>query len=195
MELKVEETSIEGLVILESNVFQDERGFFTENYHKQHFLDHGLSCEFVQENHSRSAYKVLRGFHYQDMSAPMGKLVRCTVGTIWDVAVDLRINSPTFGQCLGVELSADNMKQFMVPVGFGHAFVTLTYFAEVQYKCTGYYNSSSEGNIAWNDPALGVDWPFDDPILSDRDNNGNSLDDYLANPAFTYDSSSATGSS
>jgi len=185
MQLTVEKTSIEGLIILAGKVFRDSRGFFAESYHKEHFRDHGLDYEFVQENHSRSSYKVLRGFHYQDMRAPMGKLVRCTAGAILDVAVDLRLNSPTLGQWLGVQLSADNMKQFMVPVGFGHAFVTLTDFAEVQYKCTGYYDSSAEGNIAWNDPSIGVEWPFEDPLLSDRDKKGKSLEEYLARPAFT----------
>ncbi len=127
----------------------------------------------------------MRGFHYQDMSAPVGKLIRCTVGAIFDVGVDLRVKSPTFGQWVGVELSADNMKQFMLPSGFGHAFVTLTDFAEVQYKCTGYYTPSSEGSIAWNDPDIGVDWPFDDPLLSSRDQKATSLAEYLKNPAFT----------
>jgi len=178
---------MEGVVVIETDFFRDERGFFIENYHKRRFMTNGLNYEFVQDNHSRSAYKVLRGFHYQDMSAPMGKLVRCTLGKILDVVVDLRLESPTLGQWIGVELSAENMKQLMVPVGFGHAFITLSDFAEVQYKCTGYYTSSSEGTIAWHDPDIAVDWPVKDPILSNRDKNGMSLKEYLKKSAFTYD--------
>ena len=116
----------------------------------------------------------------------MGKLVRCTVGAVLDVAVDLRVGSPTFGQWVGEELSADNMRQIMVPPGYGHAFATLSDFAEVHYKCTGLYTPESEGGVRWNDPEIGVKWPFDDPVLSGRDQQSGSLQDYLKEPAFKY---------
>lgn len=186
MDIHVTKTKLDGVVVIDTDFFRDERGFFIEAYHKQRYAEHGLDYEFVQDNHSRSAKGVLRGFHYQDMTAPMGKLVRCTVGAVLDVAVDLRVGSPTFGQWVGVELSADNMRQVMVPDGFGHAFVTLSDFAEVHYKCTGYYTPPSEGTVAWNDPDVGVDWPIKEPILSGRDQNGMSLKQYLEHPAFRY---------
>jgi dTDP-4-dehydrorhamnose 3,5-epimerase len=186
MEIRVIETKLEGVVIIETDFFRDERGFFIENYHKQRFADHGLHYDFVQDNHSRSGYGVLRGFHYQDLTAPMGKLVRCTVGRILDVALDLRVGSPTFGQYVAVELTAENMRQVMVPVGFGHLFLTLSDVAEVHYKCTGYYTPPSEGTVAWNDPDVAVDWPIKEPLLSKRDRGGMSLKEYLKKPAFTY---------
>ena len=190
MDMRVTSTKLESVVLVEMDFFRDERGFFIENYHKQRFAEHGLSYDFVQDNHSRSAAKVLRGFHYQDMSAPMGKLVRCTVGRILDVAVDLRVGSPTFGQWVAEELSAENMRQLMVPAGFGHAFLTLSEFAEVHYKCSGYYTPSSEGTLSWNDPEVSVEWPIQDPILSNRDLSGMSLQQYLERPAFSYGSTS-----
>jgi dTDP-4-dehydrorhamnose 3,5-epimerase len=116
----------------------------------------------------------------------MGKLVRCTVGAVLDVAVDLRVGSPTFGQYAAVELSAENMRQLMVPGGFGHAFLTLSEATEVHYKCTGYYTPSAEGSIAWNDPEVGMPWPVAEPVLSARDQQGMSLQQYLENPAFHW---------
>jgi dTDP-4-dehydrorhamnose 3,5-epimerase len=186
MDIHVTKTKLDGVVVIDTDFFRDERGFFIEVYHKQRYADAGLDYEFVQDNHSRSERKVLRGFHYQDITAPMGKLVRCTAGAILDVAVDLRVGSPTFAQWVAVELTADNMRQIMVPDGFGHAFATLSEVAEVSYKCTGLYTPSSEGGVRWNDPDLAVDWPFDDPILSGRDQNSGSLQDYLRAPAFHY---------
>jgi dTDP-4-dehydrorhamnose 3,5-epimerase len=180
----VAKTPLDGVVIVEIKYFQDERGFFIENWHKRDFAAAGLDLEFVQEGHSRSSYGVLRGMHYQDMTAPMGKLVRCTVGRIFDVAVDLRVNSPTFSKWFGVELSADNKKQIYVPPGFAHGFAVLSEFAEVQYKQTGFYTPSAEGTLAWNDPDVGIAWPINQPILSKRDQNGMSLKEYLKNPAF-----------
>jgi len=186
MKIHVLPTKLEGVLVIETDYFRDERGFFIENYHKQRFHEHGLDYGFVQDNHSRSSYKVLRGLHYQDMTAPMGKLVRCTVGRIFDVAVDLRAGSPTFGQWFGIELSPENMRQVMVPPGFGHGFVTLSDFGEVHYKCTGYYVPAAEGTLAWNDPDVGIDWPIKDPNLSKRDSAGMSLKKYSEKPAFTY---------
>jgi len=186
MDITVTPTKLEGVLIIDTDYFRDERGFFIEAYHKQRYMEHGISYEFVQDNHSRSGAKVLRGFHYQDMTAPMAKLVRCTVGAILDVAVDLRVGSPTFGQYVAVELTADNMRQLLVPEGFGHAFATLSQVAEVHYKCSGYYSPPSEGTVAWNDPDIGVPWPYDDPVISARDSQGMSLQQYLERPAFRY---------
>jgi dTDP-4-dehydrorhamnose 3,5-epimerase len=174
------------VVVIQPDVFRDDRGFFYESYHKKRFAELGVTDEFVQDNHSRSMYGVLRGIHYQDMSAPMAKLVRCTLGRILDVAVDLRAGSPTFGRSSAVELSADNLRQLLVPVGFGHAFLTLSDIAEVQYKCSGYYTPAAEGAIAWNDPELAIDWPIKDPVVSAKDRAAPSLQSYRKTPAFSY---------
>jgi dTDP-4-dehydrorhamnose 3,5-epimerase len=184
MKTRLVRTPLDGLVVVEIDYFQDERGFLIESWQKQDFAKAGLDLEFVQDNHSRSKYGVLRGLHYQDMTAPIGKLVRCTLGAIFDVGVDLRVDSPTFGRWFGVELTADNKKQLYVPVGFAHGFATLSEFADVQYKQTGFYTPSAEGAVAWNDPDLGIAWPIKDPILSKRDQDGISLKEYLENPAF-----------
>lgn len=184
MKTHVVPTQLPDLSVVEIDYFKDERGFFIESWHRRDFAEAGLDLEFVQEGHSRSVRNVLRGLHYQDMTAPMGKLVRCTVGAIFDVAVDLRVGSPTFGKWCGIELSADNKNQLHVPPGFAHGFATLTEIAEVQYKQTGFYTPASEGTLAWNDPEVGVNWPVSEPILSKRDQNGMSLKDYLRNPAF-----------
>jgi len=172
--------------LIEVDCHQDERGFLVESYHERRFAEHGIVEEFVQDNHSRSRVGVLRGFHYQDMTAPTAKLVRCSAGTILDVAVDLRANSPTFGRWYSLELSSENMRQLLIPIGFGHAFLALSEFADVQYKCTGYYSPSAEGAIAWNDPDIGVDWPVANPIVSRRDQAAPSLREYLRQPAFRY---------
>lgn len=184
MEIRLIPTELPGVVIVETAFVQDERGFFIESYHKARYVAHGLTDEFVQDNHSRSRRGVLRGIHYQDMTAPLGKLVRCTAGTILDVAVDLRVDAPTFGRSVLVELSAENMRQLWVPVGFGHAFLTLSEAAEVQYKCTNYYAPAAEGAIAWNDPDLAIPWPIDAPTLSKRDSAAMSLRAYREHPAF-----------
>ena len=172
--------------MIEPDVFRDDRGFFFESYHKQRFAELGVTDEFVQDNHSRSMQGVLRGIHYQDMSAPMAKLVRCTLGRILDVAVDLRAGSPTFGRWSAAELSADNKRQLLVPVGFGHAFLTLSDVAEVQYKCSGFYTPAAEGAIVWNDPELAIDWPIKDPVVSAKDRAAPSLRSYRKTPAFSY---------
>ncbi len=131
-------------------------------------------------------YGVLRGLHYQDERAPMAKLVRCTLGGILDVAVDLRVGAPSFGRWVAVELSADNFRQLLIPSGFGHGFVVLSEVAEVQYKCTGLYTPEAEGAVLWNDPAIGIEWPVSAPTLSKRDLAAQSLEQYLQNPAFRY---------
>jgi dTDP-4-dehydrorhamnose 3,5-epimerase len=186
MDITVTKTKLDGVVLIDTDFFRDERGFFIEAWHADRYREHGLPDAFVQDNHSRSAQKVLRGLHYQDMTAPMGKLVRCTSGAILDVAVDLRVGSPTFGEWVGAELTEENMRQIWVPDGFAHGFATLSEFAEVQYKCSGLYTPPSEGGIAWNDPEIGIEWPFEDPVLSGRDQNNMSLKQYLEKPAFRH---------
>ena len=187
MDIRVVPTALEGVVIVETAFARDERGFFIESYHRQRYVEHGFTDPFVQDNHSRSRGGVLRGIHYQDLSAPMAKLVRCTAGRIFDVAVDLRVGSPTFGRWVGEELSDDNMKQLFVPVGFGHAYLTLTETADVQYRCTNYYTPPAERCLAWNDPDIDAAWPIlSAPVLSARDAAGMSLREYLQHPAFRY---------
>lgn len=186
MAIQVTQTGLEGLLLIEPEVFHDPRGFFLESYNKREFAKWGIALEFVQDNHSRSIHKVLRGLHFQDMTAPQAKLVRCTLGRILDVAVDLRVGSPTFAQWFAVELSPENARQLLVPVGFAHGFAVLSEVAEVQYKCDAYYTPSAEHVVLWNDPDIGIRWPFSDPILSKRDQAGMSLKDYLAAPKFVY---------
>jgi dTDP-4-dehydrorhamnose 3,5-epimerase len=141
----------------------------------------------VQDNHSRSARGTVRGIHYQDTSAPMAKLVRCTAGTVLDAAVDLRLGSPRFGQWVAVELTAETMKQLFVPVGYGHAFQALTEGAEVQYRCTGAYAPAAEGAVRWDDPELAMPWPIAEALLSPKDAVAQSLAEYRARPAFRFE--------
>ena len=184
MKTRLVRTPLAGVVVVEIDCSWDERGFFIESWSERDFAAVGLEAEFVQDNHSRSCRDVLRGLHYQDMTAPIGKLLRCTLGSVFDVAVDLRMSSPTFGKWFGIELSADNKKQLYVPAGFAHGFAVLSEYAELQYKQTGYYAPASEGTLAWNDPDIGITWPISNPVLSERDQNGMSLREYSKNPAF-----------
>lgn len=163
-------TEIPDVLIIEPKVFGDERGFFFESYNEQAFLDKaGISVTFVQDNHSRSRQNVLRGLHYQ-IQQPQGKLVRAVVGTIFDVAVDIRKQSPTFGQWVGCLLSAENKRLLWVPAGFAHGFLVVSEVAEVLYKTTDYYAPQHERSILWNDPDLAIDWSLTDPpILSAKD--------------------------
>jgi len=185
MKMRTNKTSLDGLLVVEIDFFRDERGFFMESWHKRNFAEAGLPYEFVQDSHSRSTYSVLRGLHYQDMRAPIVKLVRCTVGRVFDVAVDLRVSSPTFGQWFGIELTAENKTQLLVPLGFAHGFLTLSDVCEIQYKQTEYYRPEAESGVAWNDKDIAIDWPLrNPPILSRRDQNQASLKQYLQNPAF-----------
>ena len=186
MNIRVTPTALSPVLVIETDFFRDDRGFFVESYHRQRYREHGIDFEFVQDNHSRSARNVLRGIHYQAGAAPMTKLIRCTFGAIWDVAVDLRVGSPSFGRWVAIELSADNMKQVLAPAGFGHAFLTLTDFADVQYRCDAYYTPEAEGAVAWNDADIGIAWPCASPILSKKDAAARSLKEYLQNPAFRY---------
>jgi dTDP-4-dehydrorhamnose 3,5-epimerase len=179
-------TPLEGVVLLEPLVLRDDRGFFLESYHQRRWVELGIDVAFVQDNHSRSAHGVLRGLHYQDLTAPMAKLVRCTRGRVFDVAVDLRLGSLTFGRWFGVELSEDNQRQLFVPVGFGHGFQVVSEIAEVQYKCSNYYAPAAEGAVLWNDPELNIAWPVPAPSLSRRDQAARSLAQYREAPAFHY---------
>ena len=186
MRTTITPTSLDGVVIVEIDYFRDERGFFIETYRRSLFAELGLPTDFVQDNHSRSRRGVLRGIHYQDERAPMGKLVRCTRGAVWDVAVDLRLGSPTFGCWTAVQLDDESLRQIYIPVGFGHAFAVLSDVADIEYRCTGYYAPESEGTVAWNDPDLAITWPVEQPILSARDQRGMTLAEYRAQPAFRY---------
>jgi dTDP-4-dehydrorhamnose 3,5-epimerase len=176
--MNVIQTPIDGLLIIEPKVFGDDRGFFYESFNAQRFAElTGIQLPFVQDNHSRSAHGVLRGLHYQIQQA-QGKLVRVTAGSVFDVAVDLRKSSPTFGQWHGVELSAENRRQFWIPPGFAHGFVVTSDFAEFLYKTTDYYAPAHERSLLWNDPAIGIDWPVDGaPLLSAKDQKGLPLAD------------------
>ncbi len=179
--MKVIETAIPGLLILEPKVFGDARGFFMESYNARAFGEAtGLAPDFVQDNHSRSAKGVLRGLHYQIEQA-QGKLVRAVRGSVFDVAVDLRKSSPTFGQWAGVELSEDNHRQLWIPPGFAHGFLVTSESADFLYKTTDYYAPQYERSLAWNDPTVGVEWPLHllggAPLLSAKDVAGKALAD------------------
>ena len=169
--MNVVPTKISDVLVIDPAVHADERGFFMESWHRTKFAAHGIDCELVQDNHSCSAQGTLRGLHYQ-IERPQGKLVRATVGETFDVAVDLRKSSPTFGQWAGVYLSADNKRMLWVPPGFGHGFYVTGGPAEVEYKCSDYYSREHERCIRWDDPDVGIEWPLNgDPILSDKDRN------------------------
>ena len=175
--MNVVKTSLNDCVIIEPKVFGDGRGFFLEAFHTSRYADlAGISLPFVQDNHSRSSKGVLRGLHFQK-TKPQGKLVRVVRGEVYDVAVDIRIESSTFGNWEGVILSEENKKQFWVPPGFAHGFVVLSDFADFEYKCTDYYDPSDEGSVLWNDPDLDIPWPLADPILNNRDASADRLVD------------------
>lgn len=175
--MNVIKTKLADCVIIEPKVFGDARGFFLETFQAERYASMaGITLGFVQDNHSRSSKGVLRGLHFQ-ISKPQGKLVRVVRGEVFDVAVDIRPGSATFGQTAGVILSEDNKKQFWVPPGFAHGFVVLSDVADFEYKCTDYYDPSDEGSLLWNDPALAIEWPIDAPLLSDKDKNAGLLAD------------------
>ncbi|MFD1776566.1 dTDP-4-dehydrorhamnose 3,5-epimerase [Paenibacillus rhizophilus] len=184
--MKFTKTNLEGVFIVEPAVFGDHRGWFMETYSQAKFLEQGIDLDFVQDNQSYSAVKgTLRGLHYQLNPKAQTKLVRCTRGVIYDVAVDIRKGSPSYGQWFGIELSADNKKQLLIPKGFAHGFMTLTEDVEVQYKCDELYAPECDGGILWNDPDIGVKWPIDVvPVLSAKDEKAPLLKD--ANLNFVY---------
>lgn len=164
------ETSIESVFIIEPMVFSDDRGYFMETYHMKEFEENNLNVKFVQDNQSKSSKGVLRGLHFQ-YTQPQGKLLRVIKGEVFDVALDLRKDSKTYGQYESVILSEENKKQFYVPPGFAHGFLVLSDEAEFTYKCTDFYNGEDEGGIIWNDPDIGIQWPLDEKelILSEKD--------------------------
>lgn len=166
--MKVKKTSLEGVLLIEPKVFRDPRGFFLESYTKIKYEEMGIDAEFVQDNQSKSSRGVLRGLHYQ-VNRTQAKLVRVTQGEIFDVAVDIRPGSPTFGKWTGSRLSGENMTQIFIPAGFAHGFCVLSETAELLYKCTNYYSPPDERGIIWNDPDIGIDWPIEEPLLSEKD--------------------------
>ena len=176
--MKISKTPLNDAVIIEPAVFGDERGFFVESWNKQAFSEVGLTMDFVQDNHSKSARGILRGLHYQTEHT-QGKLVRVVSGEVFDVAVDLRQGSSTFGQWFGVSLSEQNKKMFWVPPGFAHGFYVTSESAEFLYKCTDYYDPGSEVSLRWDDPELGIEWPLvgGEPVLSGKDAKGVSFAD------------------
>ena len=176
--MKITKTKLEGVVIIEPDVFGDNRGFFMESWNKKKMTETGLNYDFVQDNHSKSTVKgTLRGIHFQKGDKAQAKLVRCVKGAVLDVAVDLRKNSPTFKQWVGVELSEENKKQLLIPRGFGHGFVTLTDDVEFLYKADNYYAPEADAGIRWNDPEIGVEWSIENPILSEKDKKNPFLKD------------------
>ena len=175
--MKISHSKLKGCVIIEPRVFGDDRGFFLETFQAARYKqDAGIDLPFVQDNHSRSARGVLRGLHFQK-TKPQGKLVRVVRGEVYDVAVDIRKGSATFGEWEGVILSEDNKKQFWVPPGFAHGFVVLSDTADFEYKCTDYYDPSDEGSILWSDPDLDIPWPIANPALSTKDESAKRLVD------------------
>ena len=175
--MNIIETSLLNCVIIEPKVFKDDRGFFLETFHSSRYSElAGINLPFVQDNHSRSSKGILRGLHFQK-TKPQGKLVRVVQGEVFDVAVDIRKESSTFGNWEGIILSAENKKQLWIPPGFAHGFVVLSDEADFEYKCTDYYDPLDEGSILWNDSDIGITWPLANPVLSEKDANANKLID------------------
>ncbi|MBE5977039.1 MAG: dTDP-4-dehydrorhamnose 3,5-epimerase [Paenibacillaceae bacterium] len=177
--IKVTTCEIEGLYVIEPTVFPDSRGYFMETYNQNDFHEAGLTMNFVQDNQSMSVKGVLRGLHFQKQF-PQGKLVRAVRGTVFDVAVDLRANSKTYGKWFGVELSAENKKQFYISEGFAHGFLVLSDEAEFAYKCTDFYHPGDEGGILWSDPEIGIEWPITEGmelVISDKDKKWDGIRD------------------
>jgi dTDP-4-dehydrorhamnose 3,5-epimerase len=168
--MNIIQTGISGLVVFEPQVFDDERGFFLETYRQDVLLEAGIDKMFVQDNHSRSSKGTLRGLHYQ-LTQPQGKLVRVSSGSVFDVAVDVRLGSPTFGQWHGEILDSDDKKMMYIPHGFAHGFLVLTESADFIYKCTDYYHPQSEQGVLWNDADININWPIENVLLSEKDKN------------------------
>jgi dTDP-4-dehydrorhamnose 3,5-epimerase len=166
--VRIIQAAIPDVLVIEPDVHRDSRGFFVETYHAERYRAHGIDVTFVQDNYSRSLGGTLRGLHLQ-ARRPQAKLIRVTSGAIFDVAVDVRRGSPTFAKWVAVQITADNFRQCFVPAGFAHGFLVLSPEADVEYKCSAVYDPESEVGIAWNDPTIGIEWPIDNPVLSDRD--------------------------
>lgn len=166
--MRVIPAEIPEVLLIEPDVFTDTRGFFLETFHAERYAAHGVPGPFVQDNHSRSVQGTVRGLHLQ-LTHPQAKLIRVVVGEIFDVAVDVRVGSPTFGNWVGVRLSAESFRQYYIPPGFAHGFSVLSPIAEIEYKCTGIYDPTGQLGLLWNDPALAIPWGVESPVLSDRD--------------------------
>ena len=176
--MTITETNLRGLFILEPRVFEDKRGYFFESYNNETFKKAGLDLNFVQDNQSKSQKGVLRGLHFQNPPHSQGKLVQVIKGGVFDVAVDIRLNSPTYGQHLGFELSEENKKMLFIPEGFAHGFLTLKDETIFSYKCTNFYNPKSESAIIWNDKDLNINWQVNDPLVSEKDQQALSFLDF-----------------
>ena len=181
MQIKVESRHLGDVVVVVPEIFQDDRGFFSETFRADQFASLGLPTAFVQDNHSRSTKGVVRGLHFQ-WDPPMGKLMRVTVGAAFLVAVDIRKGSPTLGKWVGIEATAENRRCVWAPAGFARGFCALADGTEIQYKCTGIYSNKAESAVRWNDPAIGIKWPLTDVVGSDKDRNAQPLSQWLASP-------------
>ena len=170
--MKIIETPLKGLLIIEPQVFKDERGYFYESYNQEKFFKAGIRDVFVQDNQSLSQKNVVRGLHFQHPPYAQAKLVRVIKGSVYDVVVDIRKDSPTYGQSFGIELTEENFLMLYVPMGFAHGFATLQDNTIFAYKCSAFYNKASEDTILWNDPTLNIDWKVQNPILSEKDKQG-----------------------
>jgi dTDP-4-dehydrorhamnose 3,5-epimerase len=179
--MEVQQTALDGVLVLRPRIFKDGRGWFQESYNRDAFLAAGITETFVQDNHSRSVQHTLRGLHFQTQPG-QAKLIRCTLGRIWDVAVDIRPQSRTYGEFFGMEISAEDAVQILIPVGFAHGFMVLSEWAEVQYKCSNVYNGATESGIQWDDAELKVAWPLGSalPLLSERDKKNPSFAEHRA---------------
>lgn len=173
--MEITKTPIDGLLIIKPKVFADPRGYFLESFRLDLLEKNGFTGRFVQDNESRSNAGVLRGLHFQNPPHAQAKLIRAVTGRIFDVVVDIRKNSATYGQSFGVELSAENKWSFFIPAGFAHGFCALEDNTVIQYKCTDYYHPETEGSVAWNDPDLNIKWPVENPLLSEKDKNAPSF--------------------
>jgi len=181
MQIRIESRHLEDVVVVVPEMFRDGRGFFSEIFRADQFEAFGLPTQFVQDNHSRSVRGVIRGLHFQ-WSPPMGKLMRVIAGAAFLVAVDIRKGSPTLGEWVGIEATSENRRCVWAPAGFARGFCALSDGTEIEYKCTGIYNSKAESAIRWNDPAIGIRWPIADPIISEKDRNALLLAEWLALP-------------
>jgi dTDP-4-dehydrorhamnose 3,5-epimerase len=185
MQISIESRLLGDVVVVVPEIFKDGRGFFSETFRADQFKALGLPTEFAQDNHSRSSKGVVRGLHFQ-WSPPMGKLMRVTSGRAFLVAVDIRKGSPTLGKWAGIEASAENRRAVWAPAGFARGFCALSDDAEIQYKCTGIYNGRAESGILWNDPAIGIEWPTIDVVVSEKDRSARTLEQWLATPESDY---------
>jgi dTDP-4-dehydrorhamnose 3,5-epimerase len=177
--MQVETTALPGVLIIKPKIFRDARGFFVETYHEERYRSHGMGAHFVQDNLSQSVEGALRGLHAQ-LKRPQAKLVRCAEGSVWDVAVDIRVGSPTFGRWAGATLDAENGHQIFIPEGFAHGFVVLSKVVQIEYKCTDVYVPDDQLTLRWDDPQLGIPWPLKgEPLLSDKDRNAPLLRDLM----------------